>query len=216
MQQFAVIGLGRFGFRIALGLSERGAEVIAADRDVEKVEDIKDHVTAAVALDATDEAALRELNVGHLDAAVVAIGKDVESSILTTALLKDLGVPTVVSRAYSELQAKILERVGADRVVYPEDEVAMRVVRALSSAHLLDVVELSGHIDLAQVVVPNSFVGHTLQELDLRKKLGIWVVMVRRKEGPAELVDAEYRFAPGDCAYVMGSQEDITRLDELD
>jgi len=216
VNQFAVIGLGRFGGRVAVGLYENGAEVIAVDDDPEKVDDIKTSVTAAVTMDATDEEALRQLNVEELDAVVVAIGKDIEASILVTTLLKELGAHHVVARASTAIQAKILDRVGADRVIYPEDDMAARLVRSLTSPHILDHIELEGDIDLAQVIVPQSFVGHTLKDLDLRNRFGVWVVIVRPKEGPVTVADAEYKFREGDHAYVMGRAENIERWDKLE
>lgn len=224
MREFAVIGLGRFGLRVAAGLYEYGADVIAVDTDADKVDDAKSLATTAIQLDATDEAALRTVNVQELDAVVVAIGKDMEASILVTALLKQLGARQIIARGTTPIHARILELVGADRVVYPEDEGAARLARSLHSPHILDHVDLSGDLDLAQIIAPEACVGKSLRELDLRARFQVNVVTVRPagEEGlddqgrPAYSVpDADYVIRTGDTLVVIGTPEAINELDRL-
>ena len=219
--QFGVIGLGRFGSRVAAGLYENGAEVIAVDSDPARVESIKADVTTAVAVDATSKDALRTLGVGELDAVVVAIGRDVEASILVTALVRELGCEKIVARATSSLHAGILRRIGATSVVYPEDDVAARVARSLLSPHVIDFVELEGDIDFALLEIPKTFVNQSLRELELRSKHGLTVVALQTTDertlqtvvivpGPDDKLKA------GDRMYVVGEQDGIVRIDQME
>lgn len=219
-QQFGVIGLGRFGARVATGLYERGVEVIAVDSDPARVDAVKNAVTTAVALDATNREALEALALHDLDAVIVGIGRDIEASILVTALLQELGCRLIVARAGNDLHADILSRVGATRVVYPEDDVADRVVRLLTSPHVVDLVELEGDIEFAIVEVPRSFVGRSLRELELRNRYGLTVVAVRRAEEPdgasTVLVPGpDDQFTRGDLIYVVGDEQSIARIEQL-
>lgn len=181
MERFAVIGLGRFGSRLAKHLAAAGAEVIAIDRDRAIVEDLRDQVTLAIALDATDEQALRIQGVDQVDCAVVGIGHNFEANALTTVLLKSMRVKRVVSRAGNDMQAQILRRIGADSVVSPEDEAADRWSNRLLSPFVIDHVELAENYALVQIPVPEGWQGKTLAELDLRRKFNITVVAIRRR-----------------------------------
>ena len=179
--QFGVIGLGRFGARLAAGLYENGAEVIAIDSDPALVDAIKTDVTTAVALDATNKDALRSLALHEMDAVIVAVGRDTEASILVTALLREIGCERIIARAGNDLHADILSRIGATQVVYPEDEVAAGLVRSLTSPHVVDLVELEGDIDFALIMIPGRFVGRTLRELEIRARYNLTVVALHTK-----------------------------------
>jgi len=219
MKQFAVIGLGRFGGRVAAGLYQHGAEVVAIDSDPEKVEAIKGSVSTAICMDAADETELAQLNVPELDAIVVAIGRDVEASILITALLKQLGGRVVISRASTNLQARILDLVGATGVIYPEEDIAARLVRSIISPHIVDHIELEGDIDFALLKAPSSFVGKSLLELEIRQRYSITVVAVRpagaKKDEPAQVPSADYVVRDGDLLYVVGSDEEISVVADM-
>ncbi len=219
MKQFAVIGLGRFGGRVAAGLYQYGAEVVAIDTDPAKVEDIKGSVSTAICMDAADEQELTQLNVPEFDAIVVAIGRDIEASILITALLRQLGARVVIARASTNLQARILDLVGATGVIYPEEDIAARLVRSIISPHVVDHIELEGDIDFALVKAPRSFVGKSLLELEIRQRHGVTVVAVRRmgaaKDEPAQVPSADYVVRDGDLLYVVGSDEDIQVLADM-
>ena len=199
MDRFAVIGLGRFGSRLATRLAAAGAEVIAIDRDRMIVEELRDQVTLAIALDATDEAALKLQGVDQVDCAVVGIGQNFEANALTTALLKSLMVKRVIARARTRMQAEILKRIGADDVVSPEEESADRWRSRLLTSFVLDHVELGAGYALVQVAAPKQWIGPTLSELDLRAKHKITVVAIKRKAaaagdtGPADTRKAEAR-----------------------
>ncbi|MCK4873372.1 MAG: TrkA family potassium uptake protein [Phycisphaerales bacterium] len=180
MERFAVIGLGRFGSRLAANLSEAGAEVIAVDLDRRIVEEMRDRVALAIAMDATDEQALRIQGVDQVDVAVVGIGQNFEANALTTVLLKSLDVRKVVSRAANRMQAAILTRVGADAVVNPEDESADRWANLLLSPFIVEHVELAEGYGLVQMPVPPAWVGKRLHELNLRHEHRINIVAIKR------------------------------------
>lgn len=181
MERFAVIGLGRFGSRLAKNLAAAGAEVIAVDSDRHIVEELRDQVTLAIALDATDEQALKLQGVDQVDCAVVGIGHNFEANALTTALLKSLRVKRVISRAANQMQAKILSRIGADSVVSPEDESADRWSHRLLSPFMIDHVELGEGYALVQMAIPGDWKGKTLAELDLRKRFNVTIVAIKRR-----------------------------------
>jgi trk system potassium uptake protein TrkA len=180
MSQFAVIGLGRFGTRLAEQLAAGGAEVIAIDENRELIEDMRDRVTLAVALDATDEDALKLQGIDRVDAAIVAIGRDFEANLLTTVTLKQLGVRRVISRAGTTLQGQILRRTGADEVVYPTHEAADRWTSRLLAPRLIDQIELAEGYSLVQLPAPDTWHDRTIAELNLRAKYHVNVVAIRR------------------------------------
>jgi trk system potassium uptake protein TrkA len=188
MERYAVIGLGRFGRRLAQLLTESGTEVIGVDRSREVIEAVGDKITRAVCLNCTDEAALRSQGIDEVDVAVVGIGTDFEDAVLTTVLLKQLGVPRVISRATSVMRANILARVGADEVVNPERESAARWRTRLVAPKVMDQIDLAEDCSLAQIAPPSHFVGKTLGQLDVRNTYQVQVVAIRRT---AEDVDAE-------------------------
>ncbi len=180
METFAVIGLGRFGRRLATLLAEAGAEVLAIDRNRELVDGIRDSVALAVCLDCTDEQALRAQGVDKVDVAIVGIGADFENSALTTATLKQLGVTRVISRATSGIRAEILSRIGADDIVNPEKEAAERWCNRLVTPAVMGRIELAEGYTLAQVAAPESFTNKTLMQLAVREKHQVNIVAIRR------------------------------------
>ena len=180
MEKFAVIGMGRFGMRLAQLLAESGADVIAVDRNKSLVDEVADDVARAVCLNATDEEALRAQGIDKVDVAIVGIGSAFESAILTTVLLKQIGVPRVICRAASEVRAKILEKVGADDIVNPERESAERWRTQLMATNIMERIDLAEDFSLLQVAAPESFAGKSLGDLDVRKKFQVQVVAIRR------------------------------------
>ncbi|HUT56520.1 MAG TPA: TrkA family potassium uptake protein [Phycisphaerae bacterium] len=181
MDTFAVIGLGRFGYRLATALAEAGAEVIAIDRRRDLVENIRDHVTVAVCLDSTDEQALRSQGVEKVNVAVVGMGTNFEAAALTTILLKHMGVPRVLARAPTAIRAQILSRIGADDAVNPEEESADRWCNRLLTPAIMQQIELAEDHSFAQFAAPRAFHGKTLKDLDVRRKYSVNVVAIRRK-----------------------------------
>jgi len=180
MQRFVVVGLGRFGSRLAANLAEAGQEVIAIDTNVRLVEEIRDRVTLAIALDATDQDALLAHGIDKVDVGVVGIGNSFEAIALTTVVLKQIGVPKVVSRAISAASAKILARIGADEVVNPEDESADRWSDRLASPQFLNQFEISPGQSIVELKTPSKWVGKTLAKLKVRAEAGVQVVAIKR------------------------------------
>ena len=180
MERFAVIGLGRFGMRLAMQLADAGAEVIAIDRDPEIVEEIKDRVALAVSLDATDEQALLAQGIDKVDAAIVGIGVDFEESVLSTVILKQIGVKRVISRATTSVRGQILSRVGADDIVNPERESADRWCNRLLAPAVLERTVLGEGHSLVQVQAPASFHDKTLADLAVGTRYKVLVVAIRR------------------------------------
>lgn len=224
MKRFLVIGLGQLGSEIAKALHEKGAEVIAVDRAMNHVEEIKDSVTSAICLDSTEEEALSSLKVDELDAAIVAIAEDLQSSILTTALLKELGVETIIARKAGTLHGKILEKVGATRIISPETNVADQLARSLVSPGLLEHIALPDGHTIFQVEAREEFFGKTLIELDFRRNYGLLVVGIHRKithisESGEVMIEKKTISLPSatevimkdDILVLVGMKEDIER-----
>jgi trk system potassium uptake protein TrkA len=195
MQRFAIIGMGRFGTRLAANLAAMGQEVIAIDRNRRLIEEVRDRVTLAIALDATDEQALKMQGIEKVDVAFVTVGENFETTVLTTAVLKQMGVQRVISRANTAVQARILKRVGADDVANPEDESADRWSNRLISPQFLKQYELDSHNSIVEVALPKAWVGKTLIELRPRNELGVHVLAIKRT-GPDECDAAGEEAAP--------------------
>ncbi len=225
MERFAVIGLGRFGSRLARNLSAKGAEVIAIDKDRRVVEELRDQVTLAVALDATDEQALKIQGVDQVDVAVVCMGHDFEANALSTVLLKNLRVDRVVSRAANDMQARILSRIGADSIVSPEDEASDRWTNRLLLPFIIDHVELGEGYGIVQMPTPDSWRGKTLSELDLRSKHNVTMVAIKRRApsaGPSGAEEVEERvvdlpqptsrLTADDMLVIAGFDRDLRKL----
>lgn len=183
MKQFAVIGLGRFGTSVARALAEKGQQVIAIDKDEELVHDIMDQVTKAVCLDSTDEKAVKSVGLNEVDVAICGIGTDIESSILVTLLLKEIGIPEIVCKAVSLEHKKVLEKIGATKVILPERDMGKKLADTLisKSENVLDHIGLSGDSSIIEIIAPEQFVGKTLRDVDIRAKFGLNVIAVKKK-----------------------------------
>ena len=186
--QIAIIGMGTFGLETAKSLMAQGIPVCAVDTDENVIESIKDLVTSAIVLDSTQEDALKEAELDTMDLVVVAIGVGrVEASIMTVSLLKQLGVKTIIGRATSDLHGRILKQVGATNVVNPERDMGERVARRIAQPDLQDIITLKDGTRIARVPAPQNFIGHTLQELDVRRKYNLMVLGVERPENKEAL-----------------------------
>ncbi|MGB9793051.1 MAG: potassium channel family protein, partial [Thermacetogeniaceae bacterium] len=181
-KQFAVIGVGRFGGSVARTLHKMGYEVLAIDKDEQEIEAIMNEVTHAVQLDALDIDALKKLGIRNFDVVIVGIGNDLEASILVTLELKELGVKYVVAKAANDLHGKVLERVGADKVVYPERDMGVRVAHYLVSSNVIDHIQLSSEYSIVEIQAPRKLVGLSLGEADLRANYGIAVLAIKREK----------------------------------
>ncbi len=225
MQRFAVIGLGRFGEQLARALAASGVEVVAIDRAARLAEALRDEVTLAVCLDSTDAEALKAQGIGDVDAAIVGIGEDFEATVLTVAVLKSLEVRRVFARAENEIQARILTRVGADDIVNPERESALRWSHRLTLPNLRQYIDLGEDHAIIYVNAPSAFHGQTLAELALRARHGVNMVAIKREHaGPTDpdtpkakepLVTvpmADTTILPDDILILVGPNEALAKL----
>ena len=215
MKSFAVIGLGLFGSSVARQLCALGAEVLAIDTNYELVQQLSGDVTTAAVADARDAEVLRALGVQDCDSAVVAIGDDLAGSILATMNLKDLGIRQIICKAHDETHRKVLEKLGADKVVIPEKEVADKLARSLTSHIVLDFIELSSDYGIVEITVRKDWVGKSLKELDVRAKLGVNIIAVERNEKVTVSPRAEFELAKNDILVVLGDYDSLTMMQEI-
>jgi trk system potassium uptake protein TrkA len=207
-----VIGLGRFGSAAARELMALGHEVLAIDDSEAKVNEIATEVTHAVQLDASDEQALRDVGAGDFEHAIVAISSAVEASIFATMALKNLGVRNVIAKAASQLHGRILERVGASRVVYPEREMGQRVAHSFSIPNVIDYLDVAPRFGIMKIRPPESFVGRTLRELDLPMQLSLTPIALRRGKQVTVNPHRDERLAADDELILIGLDEKLERL----
>ncbi|WP_438434199.1 potassium channel family protein [Gorillibacterium sp. sgz500922] len=213
-KQFAVIGLGRFGASLARELFQLDYEVLGIDRDEERVNDMSPYLTHAVVADAIDEGTLRSLGLRNFDCGVVAIGSDVQASIMTAILLKDIGVKTVVAKAVSKIHGKVLDKIGVDRVVFPERDMGIRVAHQLGTPNLLDYIELSKEYTIAELAATPEIAGQTLREINPRARFGVSVVALFNRSGRVVIApEAEERVELEDVLVVIGTNEQIERFE---
>jgi len=227
----AVIGLGRFGRSLAIGLAERGVEVIAVDKNRDRVEAIKDKVAFAVILNSEDEEVLKSQGIDKVDIAIVSMGEeDFRSIVLTTVLLKKIGVKTVISRALEHIDKEILRNIGADRVVFPEVEMGQKLARTLASPAIVDCINLENHeeFSIAQLESPKRFWGKNIGELQIASKYGVNIVLIKRKYEKIDksgnyVVEEEINYVPRaediikehDVLWIVGRTEDVQNMTNL-
>jgi len=180
VKQFAVIGAGRFGASVAKTLSEQGCDVILIDNNAERLRALDDLVTQAIELDATDEKALAAAGIAEVDAVVLALGRRMEESILITMLLKEMGIKQVIVKATSEAHYKILTRIGADRIVFPEREMGVKVANSLINPTILDYIEVAPGYNIIETRPPEDIVGKSLEESKARSRYGVDIIALKR------------------------------------
>jgi len=212
MKQFIVLGLGRFGSAVATTLIELGHEVLGVDNDEERVNDLKDKITQAVQADITEERVLKELGVKNFDAAIVSIGTDLEASILVTMMLKEMGLKYIIAKAQNNLHAKVLKKIGVDKVVFPERDMGARIARRLITPNIKDYVELEPDYNIMEIEVLPEFVDKSLSELDLRNKYGINVLAIKRDNSFNISPQAKDVIKKDDLLIVIGETKIITEL----
>lgn len=215
MKSYIVIGLGRFGSEVARRLCEFGCEVLAMDSKSDLVQQLSNDVTHAVVADAQDKEVLRALDAGSFDCAIVAIGGSLANSVLATMNLKELGVPHIVCKAHDETHRKVLLKLGADRVVIPEQENAARLAKSLSCPNVLEYIELSDAYGIIELPAPKRWQEKTLQELNLRANLGINVIAVKRDGNIQVSPGANYRILPEDVMVVLGDTDALSTVQKL-
>ena len=209
---FGVIWLGRFGYHVARTLAQGGAEVIACDVDEEKVREVSEYVSLAYVLDATDAKALKESGIANVDTAVVSIGENIEASILIVVQLKELGVKEVVAKAITPLHGKVLEKLGVDRVVYPEKEMAIRVAHSLLVGEFIEEIPIGEKHSLFELKAFDFMLGKTLGELDVRRRFGVSVLAIKRGENLIVNPMGDEKILPGDILVVLGTTEQLSSM----
>jgi trk system potassium uptake protein TrkA len=215
MKSCVVIGLGRFGTEVARELCRQGCEVLAMDVSADLVNQVANDVTHAVVADGQDKEVLRSLGVREFDCAVVAIGDDLAASVLVTMNLKELGVASVICKAHDETYRRVLEKLGADRVVIPEQEQGARLARSLSSRNVLDYIELSEEYGIVEIPAPRGWKGKSLKELNIRAALGLNILAIRRGGKINVSPGADFVFEDQDIVVVLGDSAALKKVQKL-
>ena len=216
IKQYAVIGLGRFGTSVARRLHEAGHEVLGIDANEERVEDAELFVTHAVVADTTEEKALTSIGISNFDCVIVAIGNDMQSSILTVSLLKELGIKKVIAKALGKRHGQVLEKVGADWIIYPERDMGERVANQLLSPNMLNYIELSKEHSIEEIMIPSKMAEKSLRDLDIRAKYNVSVIAIVREgeiiisPSPDQIIHKE------DLLVMIGNREDIAKFSNIE
>ncbi len=210
---YAIIGLGRFGMALALELARSGADIVAVDRDEEKIREIREYTDNAFVVTSLDKKTLSEIGVQNCDVAVVCIGEAMDTSILTTLNLVSLGIPTVISKSASAEHGEILEKLGA-QIVYPERDMAIRLANRLEVSTMLDYVQLSEKLNISKLIVSEKMIGRSVIEVNLRKKFNVNIIAVENSGVLNETLSPDYVFCKGDILFVSGSKDGLNQLSQ--
>lgn len=211
-KQFAVIGLGRFGVSVATTLAQAGYEVMAVDSDEEKIQEISAQVTHAVQADVTDADTLKTLGIRNFDTVIVAIGRDMQSSIMVTLLLKELGIKYVVAKASSDLHQKVLHKLGADRIISPEQDMGVRIANNLMSGGIVEHIQLSPEYSIVEVSCLTEWVDKSIKELNMRANYGINIIAIERDGDISITPGPNFVLQENDILVVVGTNEKIEAL----
>jgi trk system potassium uptake protein len=214
-RQFVVIGLGSFGSSVAKTLYTLGNEVLAVDSDEAIVREIADYVTHAAQVDTSDEKSLRDLGISNFDVAVIGMGSDVQASIMATLIVKDLGVRYIISKAHDEKHAKLLYKIGADRVVFVERDMGVRVAHNIVASNILDYIELSPDYNIAEIVSPEGWYGKTLREIDVRANYGLSVIGIKRDHDVNIAPAADDIIRPSDTIIAIGATKELNKFENI-
>jgi len=215
-KQFAVIGIGRFGGSLIKELTRMGHEVLAIDVDEERVNDAADYSTHAVQADTMDENVLKALGIRNFDAVIVAIGDNIQSNILTTIVLKELGVKKVISKAKNAMHGKVLEKIGTDIVIYPEQDMAIKLARSLVSHNFVEQINISPDYSIIELIVPQTFINKNLNQINLRQQMGVNVLAIRRGDNIIVLPEPVESLQSQDIIVALGRNADLEKLSSLD
>jgi len=218
MKQFAIIGLGNFGYYLAINLYEKGHEVLAIDKNPKPVQKIKDRVSQAIVADATDRKALEALELKEMDTAVVCVGSILSDSILATLNLKDIGVNRVFAKAISEAHGRILKKIGASEVVFPEKDIAVSLGERLHNPNMIDYIPFVEGYSIVELAPPESFIGKALRELDLINRYGVQVVAIKEiiPDRLNLIPTAHFVIKDSDILILLGSNEALDKLREIE
>lgn len=208
---YGIVGLGRFGMALAMELAGAGSDILVLDRDEEKVRQLRDYTENAYVIKNLDRKSLLETGIQNCDIAVVCIGEQLDTSILTTLNLVTMGVPTVISKATSLEHGEILEKLGAE-VVYPERDMAIRLAHRLESSKALDFIQLSERLNISKVIIPDKIVGKTVLETNFRKHFGINIIAIENNNSVMQTVAPNYSFKKGDILFVSGDKKGLNSM----
>ncbi len=212
---YGIIGLGRFGYALALELAQMGADLIVLDADEEKVRELREYTESAFVVKNLDKKTMTETGIQNCDIAIVCIGEHLDTSILTTLNLVSLGVPHIIAKAQSAEHGEILEKLGAD-VVFPEKDIALRLAHRLEAPTVLDYIRLSEKLNISKLIVPLSIIGKTVIEADIRGRFGVNIIAIENGKDITEIVRPDYVFKSGDILFVSGDREGLSKLSEID
>ncbi|WP_281278116.1 potassium channel family protein [Peribacillus cavernae] len=213
-KEFAVIGLGRFGGSICRTLAEEGMEVLAIDMDEDRVNEFAMIASHAVVGDTTDETVLRSLGIRNFDHVIVAIGENIQASILTTLMLKELGVDNITVKAQNDYHEKVLRKIGADHVVHPERDMGRRIAHNIVSNNVLDYLELSDEHSIVEIVASDKMDGRSIIDMDVRARYGINIVAIKSGNEIIVSPQANDLIKKGDILIVIGADTDINRFEK--
>lgn len=214
-KQYIVIGLGRFGRSVARELEANGCMVLAVDMEEKKVNMVMEYVTRAMCIDITDEEAVKELGLSNFDGAIVSMGHNLDAAIFATMWAKEQGVSNVIVKAYDETQGKILTKVGADEIVYPEREMGCHLAKNLAFGNFLDAVELTADYSIAEIPILHDWIGKDLRELKLREKYHANVIAVKRNRELEISPASDKKFLEGDIMVLLGKNTILKKLSTL-
>ena len=211
-KEFVVFGIGKFGLSVATALADNGCQVMAVDCEQDRIAEIAADVTYAVCADVTDAEAMHSLGIRNFDGAIVAIGENLEASVLATIMSKELGIPFVLAKAQTELQAKVLKKVGADKIIFPEKETGVRIAHNLVGGNFFDAIELSTKYSMMDLDMPAEWVGKTLRELNLRATKKINIIGIKR-HGEFEITpDPDAPLLTDDVLVIIGRNQTLSKL----
>lgn len=213
-KQYAVFGLGSFGESVAVTLQELGCEVVVVDNHMERIEDISPYVSYAVQADIEDPEVIRSLGARNLDGVIVAVADDMEASIMATLVSKEIGVPYVLAKAKNELHAKVLKKIGADSIIFPEKEIGQSVARNLVSGEFVDWISLSPDYSITEIQVPEKWIGKSLSEIDVRRTRDVNVVGVRIGDKIQVNIDPKEPLQKDMMLIMIGSNEALEKFGE--
>ena len=211
-KQYLVIGCGRFGSSVAKKMCQLGNEVMVIDKDEDSINNIAELVTHTEIVDVTEERDLKSIGLGNFDVVIVAISSDVRASIMATVMAKEMGVPKVVCKAKDELQAKVLYKIGADKVVFPERDMGIRLAYNLASENILDQINLDPEYSIMEIVTPQNWVGKTIIELNLRAKYDITVLAVKTQSGLKVMPSPNYKMQEKNILIIIGNTDKISDI----
>lgn len=210
---YGIVGLGRFGYALAMELAASDADILVLDKDEEKVREMREYTESAYVMKTLDKKSLAETGIQNCDVVVVCIGEHMDTSILTTLNLVSLGIPVVIAKATSLEHGQILEKLGAE-VVYPEHDMAVRLAHRLETSKMLDFVQLSEQVNISKFLIPDKIAGKTVLEVDLRGKFGLNIIAIENSGTVIDTVSPDYEFRKGDILFVAGSNAGLNRLSE--